>query len=260
MISCLCVTRGDRAGLLAEAIADFAAQTLADRELIILHDRAPEIHAAIAALADAQRAAKIRVLAAPPGQSLGALRNLALDAAGGDWICQWDDDDRYHPGRLAVQFAAAEAEGAAACYLVDQLHWFAEDARLCWDDWDSEPYPLNLIQGSILARRAIMPPYPDLPRGEDTGQTHALLRAAAEQGFTVARLRGAGWCHIYRQHGANVWEEAHHRAISTHKHLAPARLLPRLPHLRARLAEYSPSLPVLHMALGAELVAVSAGG
>ena len=260
MISCLCVTRGDRPALLAEAIADFAAQSLPERELIILHDRGPDVHAAIAALAGAHQGAEIRVLAAPPGRSLGGLRNLALDAARGDWICQWDDDDRYHPRRLAVQFAAARAEDAEAAYLVDQLHWFTKEARLCWDDWDSEPYPMNLIQGSILARRAIMPPYPELPRGEDTGQTHALLRAAAAGKFRVCRLRGAGWCHIYRQHGANVWEEAHHRAISAHKHLGPARLLPRLDHLRARLAEYRPPLPALHMALGAALVAVSAGG
>ena len=260
MISCLCVTRGDRPTLLAEAIADFAAQSLPDRELLILHDRAPEIHAAIATLAEAHPSADIRVLAAPPGQSLGALRNLTLAAARGDWICQWDDDDRYHPRRLALHLAAADAQGASAAYLVDQLHWFTADARLCWDDWDSEPYPLNLIQGSILARRAIMPPYPDLPRGEDTAQTHALLRAAAEQGFGICRLRGAGWCHIYRQHGANVWDQAHHRAISAQKHLAPARLVPRLDNLRARLAEYAPRLPELHMKLGADLVRVSAEG
>ena len=38
MISCLCVTRGDRPGLLSEAVGDFVRQTFPDRELVILHD------------------------------------------------------------------------------------------------------------------------------------------------------------------------------------------------------------------------------
>lgn len=253
MISCLCVTRGDRPALLAEAVGDFARQSHVPRELVILHDGGDSLHARLAALAARWPEAVIRIEAAPPGLTLGALRNRALAAARGAWVCQWDDDDRYHRRRLDLQFEAAAAEGADAAFLVDQLHWFEADALLCWDDWEREPYPLNLIQGTVLARRDAMPPYPDLPRGEDTLQTHALLRSGAR----IARLRGAGWCYVYRCHGGNVWDLAHHRAISAAKHLGPALLLPRLAVLRARLGEYEPKLPALAMPLGAERVAVT---
>ena len=214
MISCLCVTRARRMALLAEAVADFVGQSHDARELVLLHDGDGLDHADIVALAARYPQAAIRVVQSAPGQSLGALRN----------------------------------HGAAVGYLVDQLHWFTAEDALFWDDWDSEPFPLNLIQGSILARRDIMPPYPDLPRGEDTLHTHRMLRLAATEGFGVSRLRGAGWCYIYRHHGQNVWNEAHHRAISQAKRLSAARLLPRLADLRARLAEYQPALPELRIA------------
>lgn len=256
MISCLCVTRGDRPALLAESVGDFARQTHAPRELIVLHDGDAACHARLLGLAARWPAAAIRIVAAPPGLTLGALRNRAMAVARGAWVCQWDDDDRHHPERLARQFAAVAAEGAEAGFLVDQLHWFQADSLLCWDDWDGEPYPLNLIQGTVLAWREAMPPYPDLPRGEDTLQTHALLRGGAR----IARLRGAGWCYVYRCHGGNVWDGAHHRAISASKHLPPARLLPRLAALRARLAEYDPKLPPVVMPLGAGRVPVTPAG
>jgi hypothetical protein len=111
---------------------------------------------------------------------------------------------------------------------------------------------MNIIQGTILARRDVMAPYPDIGPGEDTLQTHALLRAEASKSFRVSRLGGMGWCYIYRFHGGNAWDAAHHRAISAVKHMAPARLLPRLALLRQRLKEYRPELPSMRTLLGAE--------
>jgi glycosyltransferase involved in cell wall biosynthesis len=254
MISCLCVTRGNRPTMLASAVGDFVRQSFPDKELLILHDGGATVARDISGIIAQHRTAPIRIERAPPGRTLGALRNLAVDHAAGEWICQWDDDDRYHPERLALQWAQATADAAPVNYLVDQLHWFTDEGLLCWDDWDSEPYPLNLVQGTMLARRDILPAYPDLARGEDTRQTHLLLRAAHAQGFPVSRLHGAGWCYIYVCHGANVWDRAHHRAISRAKHLGQAILLPRLATLRARLGEYEPGFVGLRIKLGQELL------
>jgi hypothetical protein len=54
MISCLCVTRGDRPGLLSEAVSDFVRQTFPDRELVILHDGDEAADARVAAIVAAQ--------------------------------------------------------------------------------------------------------------------------------------------------------------------------------------------------------------
>ena len=189
-----------------------------------------------AAIVAAHAGASIRVERAPPGQRLGGLRNIAIARARGEWICQWDDDDRYHPERLRLQWEQAQSEQADVNYLVDQLHWFRADSLLFWDDWGGEPYPMNLIQGTILARRDVMPPYPDIGRGEDTLQTHALLREEASKAFRVSRLRGMGWCYIYRFHGGNAWDAAHHRAISAVKRLDPGSA-PAAPRPATRSSE-----------------------
>jgi glycosyltransferase involved in cell wall biosynthesis len=235
MISALMVSQPSRLALAALAIGDFAAQTHAERELVIVHDGDASDHVAYEALL-ATMPVPARVLCAPTGLALGVLRNLAVAAARGSHVCQWDDDDRYHPERLALQWRALQEAGAAACFLVDQLHAFLPERLLYWDDWEREPYPMNVVQGTLLAQRDRMPSYPEIARGEDTVLLQALLRARTP----IARLRDAGWCYTYVHHGANVFPHAHHAAISRAKRYGAARLLARESLLRARLAEYRP--------------------
>jgi glycosyltransferase involved in cell wall biosynthesis len=247
-ISCLCITRANRLTFLRLAIGDFVRQTHPLRELIILHDGDTADDQLLSDLA--APVANARVVKASAGLSLGELRNLSVAEATGDWVCQWDDDDRYHPERLALQLASAQATGAAYNYLQDQLHWFSESGRLCWDDWAIEAYPFNLIHGSLLARREHMPTYPSLARGEDSAHTASVFRLAHSRGLQVSRLSDKGWCYVYTFHGSNTWQAAHHEAISALKHLPAERLLPRLSNLDQRLGEYDPPLPAVQMRVG----------
>lgn len=256
MITCVTITQPGRSRLLAEAVADFSAQTFADRELLIVHDGDPAFARDVLAIVNAQpasaaRAIRVIAAAAEPKLSLGELRNIASNAATGDWLCQWDDDDRFHPERLAVQWQATQAQGAAFCFLVDQLHWFEASSELFWEDWQSETYPLNFAQGSMLARRELLPRYPTLARGEDTPLCWQIARGAENGDYKIARLRGAGWCYLYRHHGGNAWDEAHHRSIASVRTMSPARLTAQLYLLQARLAEFKPGLPALNMQVGA---------
>lgn len=243
MISCLMITQGSRLALAGLALGDFAAQTHAERELVIVHDGGDAAHAELAALAATVCAAPVRVLRHPPGSSLGALRNASVDAAQGEFVCQWDDDDRYHPQRLSLQWQALLREQADFCFLCDQLHWFPARGELYWDDWNREAYPLNVVQGTLLGRRERLPRYAELARGEDTD---VLLKILRRDG-AIARLRGAGWSSIYVYHGANTFDEAHHAAISRIKALGQVALLQREDLLRRRLAEYAPPLGRVRM-------------
>ncbi|HEX6834025.1 MAG TPA: hypothetical protein VF132_10880, partial [Rudaea sp.] len=112
-----------------------------------------------------------------------------------------------------------------------------------WDDWNRETYPLNLVQGTLLARRDRMPDYPAIARGEDTGLVLQILH----RDETIARVRDAGWCYVYVYHGSNAFGAAHHEAISRAKHLRLAALLQREALLRARLGEYRPPLGALRI-------------
>ena len=256
MISCVTITQPGRSRLLAEAVADFSAQTFADRELLIVHAGDAAFGVEIAAMIapfSSPAAPPIRVIAAgtAPRPTLGELRNIATREAAGEWICLWDDDDRYHPERLAVQWNAARSQDAAFCFLVDQLHWFEASSELFWEDWQSETYPLNFAQGSMLARRDLLPRYPTLARGEGAPLCWQIALGAESGDYKIARLRSAGWCYLYRHHGGNAWDEAHHRAIASVRTMSPARLLAQLYVLQARLAEFKPGLPALNMQVGA---------
>jgi glycosyltransferase involved in cell wall biosynthesis len=101
MISCLCITRGDRPALLSEAVSDFVRQTFSDRELLILHDGDQAVHAGVSEIAAAHAGASIRIERVAPGPRLGELRNIAIARACGEWICQWDDNDGVDDARTA---------------------------------------------------------------------------------------------------------------------------------------------------------------
>src|SRR6202035_1136436 len=120
--------------------------------------------------------AAIAVHREPVGQTLGELRNASVAAARGETVCQWDDDDRYHPRRLELQFAAMRVENTEFCFLTDQLHLFIADRTMYWDDWNLEVHPLTLVEGTMLGSKAALGRYPALARGEDTPLILDLLR------------------------------------------------------------------------------------
>jgi glycosyltransferase involved in cell wall biosynthesis len=238
MISCITVTQEGRLAVLARAVADFRAQSVHDRELVIVHDGGPAFHDGVSQLAAEHADAPVSVSRTAAGQTLGALRNAAVDAARGEYVCQWDDDDRYHPRRLETQLEALCAARSDCSFLSDQLHLFAQSREMYWDDWDAEPYPLNFAPGTLLGRRDRLARYPDLRRGEDTGQIVAMLR----EGRTFARLREHGYLHVYIFDGHNTFDRAHHASISYWRRFRGARLIRLESVLRERLAEYEPPL------------------
>jgi glycosyltransferase involved in cell wall biosynthesis len=192
-VSCLCVTRG-RPALLRRAVYCFDRQTHLHRELVVVAeaDDAPTL-AYLATLAG-RRDVRPVVAAASPRQTLGDLRNLAVDAAAGTYVAQWDDDDFYHPHRLAAQLAEADRMGRPACVLSRWLLRVGGRAVVS----SRRPW-----EGSVLCRRDQLPRYPSLPRGEDSPVIGDLLARDA-----VAPLDRPG-LYVYEHHGANTWDAAH---------------------------------------------------
>lgn len=197
LVSCLMVTRG-RLFPARFALDCFRHQLWDERELVLVCDRpGTEIEAYCETLDDA----RIRVVyPEAPAASLGELRNLSLRAARGDWICQWDDDDLYHPDRIGLGMRALLALQADALFLQRWMLWAPGARRLGVSgarEWE----------GSMLARRAAVPPYPALARGEDTAVMHAMM------GRGRVLLLDAPWLYTYVQTGANTWNARHFEAI-----------------------------------------------
>jgi len=254
LISALTVTRPSSMPHLATSIGDLARQRGVDVELVVVHDGDAAFHVAVEAMA-ARAGLRATVDRAPAGLALGELRNRAVARASGELVAQWDDDDRHHPERLARQVAALVERAADFAFTTEQLHWFPKRGTLYWEDWATEAYPLDFVQGTLVGRRDRMPAYPALRRGEDT----ALCQRILASGAAIARVRGAGWSYVYTFHGGNAFPEAHHAAAARAKHLSDARLLAREGVLRSRLAEYDPPIPPVVVPCGAGPIEMGSG-
>ena len=101
----------DAEATIAASIASVLAQTEPAIEAIVVDDastdRTPDLVAAIAA-----RDARVRLIRSFLNRGPGGARNLALDAAGGEWVAWLDADDTFLPERLA-RLLAIGAESAA---------------------------------------------------------------------------------------------------------------------------------------------------
>jgi glycosyltransferase involved in cell wall biosynthesis len=214
VISCLTVTRRTRLECLRLAVDDFCAQTYPDKELILVvddDDYASEVTALVQT-----RKAPIYLVAVEGHHPLGVLRNIAIDHANGDFICQWDDDDRYSPQRLAIQFAALRGARCDACFLYQQLHFFRDSRELFWTDWRySEGRPVSaplsrIIPGTVLCRTGATryPEYGSLARlGEDSLFAKQLLRSACG-------IESPPGTYVRVYDGGNSWDREHHRLIA----------------------------------------------
>lgn len=197
LVSCLMVTRGNLFPA-RFALDCFLRQTYVPRELVVVCD-APgtPIEEYCRSLQDA----RIRFVYPPaPDQRLGELRNLSVQAAHGEWVCQWDDDDLYHRRRLEAGMAVALTTQAQALFLSRWLLWSPLERRVALSgqrEWE----------GSMITRKDIVPSYPALGRGEDTVVAHTIL--ARER----VVLLDAPWLYSYIQTGLNTWAGPHMQAI-----------------------------------------------
>lgn len=197
LVSCLMVSRG-RLLPTRHAIECFRRQTYRRRELVIIDDNpASELTEFLAVINDTL----IRHIMLPASKgSLGSLRNRALAESRGDLVCQWDDDDLYDARRIAWQVETLQASGAQACFLHRWTLWWPAERRIavsCERIWE----------GSMLARRTIVPVYPDQRRGEDSVVTGQIIA-----GHRVV-LMNAPELYCYTIHGGNTFHYQHFLGI-----------------------------------------------
>ncbi len=204
--------RADRFQWIVGSLADYCGQTHADRELVIvLDDPAPSDRRRLEEHVAGLDRSDIRTLARPSKLTLGALRNLAMDAAGGEVICLWDDDDLHHARRIEVQLARLLETGAGAVLLSDCLHLFMNENRCYWVNWAQTRY--RGLPGTLLARRDHGLRYPEsgpfAQKGEDTNLLQRLVRTVPTH-----FLAAPPFLYVYRFHGANTFQHEHHAMLA----------------------------------------------
>ncbi|MDO8288282.1 MAG: glycosyltransferase [Parvibaculum sp.] len=193
LITCMMVTR-DRFHLARHALKAFLNQTYKHIELVIIDDgTCTKLANEVTRLND-PRVRFIRPVT--DNMSLGRLRNLAVENARGDYVCQWDDDDLSDPCRLEIQLASLIASGARASFLTRWLIWQPQKKRMIVS-------PSRAWEGSMLCEREIMPRYDDLRRGEDTPVAEAICARYKVAHLDIPRL------YIYIGHGSNTFDSSH---------------------------------------------------
>jgi len=194
LVSCLMVSRGN-VSLIRHSLNCFIRQTYPNRELVILlQDVSPALQDQLQAVVGLPW--PVQVHRVPPSLGLGDLRNMAVARSRGSLICQWDDDDLHHPTYLDTMVGFIEANAVPAAFLDQWTIWwparrlFALSHHRIWE-------------GSMVARRAAIPIYPNLARGEDAFVTRALVRRGR---IVVVR---APHLYVYTVTGQNTWDAGH---------------------------------------------------
>lgn len=167
------------------SVVDFARQTWPDRELVVINDGPYSL----AGLCEGLR--EVRV---PPGKTLGELRNIGLEQARGDWIIQWDDDDRHHPDRIRQQMEAAQPGRPVT--LRRQLRYHTQTRRTLLHERRG---PFG-IEGTVLHPKTEVR-YPPQRRSEDSEFIRCLPRPIVLDNHPSLYVR--------QYHGHNTWHEQH---------------------------------------------------
>lgn len=204
LVSCLMVT-GGRPELVRRSLGCFQWQDHPHKELVILSDD-PNDERHLRVLEKSDPRIRVEIIEHDPRRCLGALRNMSMDLARGDWLVQWDDDDWYGRERISRQLAAAVDAGVGASALKYTLMHVVtvEETRRSFRGDTGVATP-----GTILYRRSDLR-YPNLAKNED-GE---FLRAVRSR--LGLAIMGSEWSSLFVRifHGANTWDEAHfHRRL-----------------------------------------------
>jgi glycosyltransferase involved in cell wall biosynthesis len=246
LISCLLVTLPvpERFSMLVRSIDGFRQQTHADRELVLVLNggdggAAQRIRDHVAALADPA----IRVVEPPGVLPLGTLRNASIAAARGGIVCQWDDDDIYHPERLARQLAALG--DADAVFLREVMQFYPHERTIYCTNWQATEN--KAFPGSLMCRVSTGIIYPETGEEARLGEDSVVARTLAGT-CRVEMLAGAPHLYVYVSHGRNSWPDEHHRMLAGSLALSRGLLLRREAELRAGMApiDLGPDEVVVH--------------
>ena len=175
-------------------------------------------------------------------KSLGELRNMAWEQASGELICQWDDDDQYHPQRLEIQYLHLKEQDAYASFLIEQLQVFSDDQVLFLADGSTATTEIQnqLIPGTLLVYNSDQFRYPS--SGQEEG--NSLIDQLLKKGMAIVGLSGQARLHLYQYHGSNTHSKKHHLELAISRPATEAKVMQQLPEIYLALQQYNVPSPL----------------
>jgi glycosyltransferase involved in cell wall biosynthesis len=197
---------------LKRSLSAYCGQTYAHRELVVVMDRGTDqARDAIGRHVAALNRPDIRLVDPPGTPTLGALRNISWREARGDILCQWDDDDLYHPDRIEQQLAALRRSASLSVCLQEVMQFFPASRRLYQINWSATP--LTAKPGSLMCLKSAPIRYPEAGAEASLGEDTAVLLQLQRLGSFHA-LPGAPHLYVYVSHGQNTYDDAHHHMLA----------------------------------------------
>lgn len=234
----------DRLGLAKRAIRCYQQQRYQNRELVIVCQGNEGYRDELRRHIEASAVPDARVIAASPRLRLGALRNVSLDAARGELVCVWDDDDCSHPDRLLRQVRHLLRAGAQASFLSAHLQFFEPEGSLHWIDWrnsrNKPRYPL--LPTTMIMRRDPRFRYPESGRYAHFGEDWQLM-LDLHRDAEVVTPDDMGLLYLYTYHGGNTFSREHHLRMTEHS-LPSSQIRARADEIRQALDHYPIPRPV----------------
>ncbi len=242
-VSCLMVTLAtpERFPFLQRSIAGYCQQTHRRKELVVVINGATdEERRTVRDYIGSLERDDIRTVIVDDRLTVGDYRNISIEHAMGDILCQWDDDDLYHPERIARQLAALVDGDHDANLLRHVLKYFPQSRELYWTNWQATEgggHP-----GTLMVKRSVPlrylpihypPEGPSGRRGEDLAAVLSL-----KEHHRVSYLADMPYLFIYVSHGKNLWPDAFHRMLATELSISQGLLRRREAELRAQLKTF----------------------
>ena len=188
LVSAICPTF-NRRNLIKVAIASFLAQDWPEKEMVIVDDGQISIADLI------EDVPGVRYVRPATRHTIGTKRNVACDAAQGEVIVHFDDDDWSAPIRIKDQVNRLLQSGKQVTGYHTMLFWNGQRAyRYIGDQWYATGTSLCYFK-AFWKRH----PFPDIDRAED----NALVFEARDQ--HAIESVDAGKLIVGRVHGANTF-------------------------------------------------------
>lgn len=163
LVSCVMPTTSHRWRFVQQSIDYFQRQTYPNKELLIVDDGSEPM---VNVVPDDPQ---VRYVHLPGSRTLGTKRNLCVEAARGDLIMHWDDDDWMAPHRIRYQVDSLMREQAEVCGLRQMLFYNPASSE-AWLYLYPDDQRLWLAGGSLLYTREFWrrSPFPDIQVASDT--------------------------------------------------------------------------------------------
>ncbi len=213
-VSCVMVTTG-RINLVKRSIHCYLGQSYSNRELIVVSQGDEHQNRAIKAHISSLERDDILFVEAPKHLCLGAMRNLSVELTTGELICQWDDDDIFHPERIKTQYRSMVPTSSLASFYSEFLKYFADTGDLYCCNWSKEhQYSHRYLCGTAMFFKSAFHEYRNILYPEEGNQCRVeedlnVLEKLMIKGKIAAPSEGHHYVYIY--HGANTYDLTHHK-------------------------------------------------